>query len=184
MPIFDEFHDGVLALIHYRLSQATPDFAAFAKNTDAYDQASEAEKPAVLADEVTTLRSTFESIGPEVRLVWRGRVRLARAGHVAGRFALDGLADGLGEDLAGYDGHYRLRVDNLAAYSTLTLAPGEASKVGPRLGRRDGVLAEVELTVAGPGAPRATANSPILLPVRIERLRLLDESGEILARAG
>ena len=178
MREFEEFHGGVLTLVHYRLTGVSPDFDAFARNTDAYDQASETEKPMALADEIATMRGIFDEIDGDVRLVWRGTVRLVRAGHVAGRFQVEGLADELGEPLDGYDGAYRLLVGNLAAFRTVTVNAADLPKIGARLGRRGGLVAEAVLAVDGAQPPSAWPKFAI--PVLIERLSLSDEAGEIL----
>ena len=180
MRVFEDFHGGVLTLVRYRLTGAAPDFAAFARNTDAYDQASEAEKPRALADEMETMQGIFGEIDGDVRLVWRGTVRLTRLGHSAGRFQVEGLADELGEPLDGYDGAYRLLVGNLAAFRTVTVDAADLPKIGARLGRRGGLMAEAVLTVDG--AHLSSQWPEFAVPVLIERLSLSDETGELLRR--
>lgn len=180
MRVFEDFHGGVLTLVRYRLTGAAPDFAAFARNTDAYDQASEPEKPRALADEMETMQGIFGEIDGDVRLVWRGTVRLTRLGHSAGRFRVEGLADELGEPLDGYDGAYRLLVGNLAAFRTVTVDAADLPKIGARLGRRGGLVAEAVLAVDG--AQPAPTWPKFAIPVLIERLSLSDEAGEILRR--
>lgn len=180
MRVFEEYHGGVLTLVHYRLTGVSPDFDAFARNTDAYDQASEAEKPQALADEIETMRGIFGEIDDDVRLVWRGTVRLTRLGHSIGRFQVDGLAEALGEPLDGYDGAYRLLVGNLAVFRTVTLDAADLPKIGARLGRRGGLIAEAVLAVDG--APPSSKWPKFAIPVLVERLSLSDEAGELLRR--
>ena len=92
----------------------------------------------------------------------------------------EGLVDELSEPLDGYDGAYRLLVGNLAAFRTVTVDAADLPKIGARLGRRGGLMAEAVLTVDG--AHLSSQWPEFAVPVLIERLSLSDETGELLRR--